>query len=135
MLTYHQKYYLKNRKRILASNRKWRTENREKFNRSTRLCQRKCRLEVLRKYGGRCTCCGESKMEFLAIDHIYGRGKKHRSRLGRSGTRFYFYLKKLGYPRKSYQILCHNCNLAKGFYGKCPHQVRHSTSRAKNINK
>ena len=23
---------------------------------------------------------------------------------------------------KGFQILCHNCNMAKGFYGKCPHQ-------------
>lgn len=29
--------------------------------------------------------------------------------------------RKNNYP-KGFQVLCHNCNLAKGFYGKCPHQ-------------
>ena len=31
------------------------------------------------------------------------------------------HLKKLGYPKDGYQLLCHNCNCAKGWYGACPH--------------
>jgi hypothetical protein len=23
---------------------------------------------------------------------------------------------------KGYRVLCHNCNLARGFYGYCPHE-------------
>ena len=130
MLTYHQEYYLKHKKRILASNLKWQRANKEKYNLSVRVAQQKCRVEVLLKYGGKCVCCGENEIKFLAIDHIYGNGKRHRKRLQRSGTRFYYYLKKIGYPKKSYQILCHNCNLAKGFYGKCPHQIHITTSRS-----
>ena len=37
-----------------------------------------------------------------------------------------FEMARNGYPWEKYppgyQVLCHNCNLAKGFYGSCPHQ-------------
>ena len=32
-------------------------------------------------------------------------------------------LKAQGCPRDRYQILCHNCNLAKYYYGVCPHET------------
>lgn len=85
----------------------------------------KIRLEVLSHYSkGRmkCACCKESEIKFLAIDHLNGGGRKECQKLGRRGISFYMWLKKNNYP-KGYQILCHNCNLAKGFYGKCPHKL------------
>jgi hypothetical protein len=56
----------------------------------------------------------------LSIDHVNGGGTEQR-RTGMKGSIFYRWLKKEGYPR-GYQVLCHNCNQAKGFYGECPHQ-------------
>lgn len=79
------------------------------------------RLQALAAYGNKCTCCGESHYEFLAIDHINGGGHKHRKELKRRGTSYYTWLRREGFP-PGYQVLCHNCNLAKGFYGKCPHE-------------
>lgn len=38
----------------------------------------------------------------------------------RGGTDFYRKLKQLGFP-SGYRVLCHNCNQAIGFYGRCPH--------------
>ena len=39
---------------------------------------------------------------------------------------------------KGFQVLCHNCNLAKGFYGKCPHEKSWSnlseTNRSCRVN-
>jgi len=35
----------------------------------------------------------------------------------------YVWLKRNYFPT-GFQLLCHNCNLAKGFYGKCPHDER-----------
>lgn len=52
--------------------------------------------------------------------HVNGGGKQHRLEVG-FGQVFYRWLKKNDYP-EGYQVLCHNCNLAKGFYGTCPHQ-------------
>lgn len=74
-------------------------------------------------YGGyRCVCCGIIEPEFLSIDHINGDGRKHRDK-NIVGTRLYQWLKKHKYP-PGFQILCHNCNWAKGHSsdGLCPHQ-------------
>lgn len=77
------------------------------------------RQETLQHYGGKCACCGESIYEFLALDHINNDGKQHRLIAG-VGAAFCIWLKKNGYP-SNIQILCHNCNQAKNFYGCCPH--------------
>jgi hypothetical protein len=80
---------------------------------------RNLRLSVLSAYGGRCACCLEDKYEFLAIDHINGGGSKHRQSEAKTGL--YQWLKNNNYP-EGFQVLCHNCNMAKGFYGSCPHE-------------
>lgn len=79
------------------------------------------RIEALKRYGSHCACCGETQLEFLAIDHINNDGARERKEVG-SGNRFYYWLRKNGYPQRGYQVLCHNCNLAKQFYKGCPHQ-------------
>ena len=78
-----------------------------------------------------CRCCGFNEhIDFLAIDHIAG--KKQMDSIPE--------LVKLGYSSEmqqeslklwiirndfpdGFQTLCHNCNMAKGFYGKCPHET------------
>lgn len=81
--------------------------------------------KTIEAYGGKCVCCGESIMEFLTVDHINGNGAEERKQIGRNGGHyFYYYLKKLGYPKDNYQVLCFNCNCAKHMYGTCPHQVK-----------
>ena len=80
------------------------------------------KTETLLHYGGKCACCGETELYFLCLDHIEGGGNQERKRIGRNGGwAFYFELQKLGYP-KGYQVLCWNCNSAKGMLGYCPHQ-------------
>ena len=97
------------------------------------------RLKVLQTYSKRlsnsdipcCWCCGEkSHIGFLAIDHIAGKKQMDSEpklvELGYSssfvsGTLLTWIIKN-NFP-KGFQILCHNCNQAKGFYGKCPHQL------------
>lgn len=78
------------------------------------------RTEMIAAYGGCCKCCGETESKFLGIDHIYGGGRKEREKLG-AGVHYYRVLRKQGYPKDRFQLLCHNCNQAKGFYGQCPH--------------
>src|SRR5688572_7048861 len=68
-----------------------------------------------------CACCGEAEVEFLGIDHIDGDGAQHRREVRPSAI--YRWLIKNKFPT-GIQILCSNCNLAKGFYGSCPHQDR-----------
>ena len=77
--------------------------------------QRAARRKVIDHYGAVCVCCGESEYKFLAIDHVI----PIKSSGQRSSTTVYQVIRE-GYPN-TFQILCHNCNLAKGFWGQCPH--------------
>jgi hypothetical protein len=58
-------------------------------------------------------------MEFLALDHIRNDGKSHREEIK---TNMMDWAIRNGFP-KTLQLLCHNCNNAKAFYGRCPHDV------------
>ena len=81
----------------------------------------KIRNEVLSAYGGACVCCGENEFVFLTIDHIVP--IKRHDRLGRdSSYMMCLRLRKEGYPG-GYQILCFNCNHAKGTKMECPHKT------------
>lgn len=79
------------------------------------------RREVLDHYGGACVCCGERTLEFLSLDHVKGGGTKHRLELGLRGSAIWAWAKREGYP-DLFQVMCHNCNQAKGYYGQCPHE-------------
>lgn len=82
--------------------------------------RRQFRLEVLAVYGGKCQCCGEKEPDFLTIDHVNGRVDVGGNRDIRTGYGLYLWIKRQGYPA-DYQVLCWNCNCAKGKYGSCPH--------------
>lgn len=101
---------------------RWADKNIEYNRKRTRDRRNQARHEAIVAYGGRCACCGESRKEFLAIDHVHGGGHKHRQSLRPTDRReFCTYIKKLGYPPE-YRLLCHNCNLSRGLYGYCPHE-------------
>ena len=72
-----------------------------------------------------CNCCGlNDNLDFLAIDHIEGRKNLSEEEKNLKGQPLYGWLVKHHYP-KGYQVLCHNCNFAKGIKknnNKCPHE-------------
>jgi hypothetical protein len=81
------------------------------------------RNKILTAYGSKCACCGESEEKFLAIDHVKGEGNQHRRAIGgnkKASTAIYRWIIKNNFP-DIFQLLCHNCNMAKGVYGVCPH--------------
>lgn len=87
---------------------------------------RKVKVEAMNQYGKVCQCCGEPRLEFLVLDHINGDGAEHRRKMeyGHSctGYMFYLWLRKRGWPKDlGLQVLCANCNTAKGSNGVCPH--------------
>jgi len=88
----------------------------------TRKYTRKLREEVIDGYGGKCSCCGENQFEFLALDHVNGGGNRERQS-GKHTYTVYRDVVNRNFP-SDYQILCHNCNNAKGFYGICPHNLK-----------
>jgi hypothetical protein len=72
------------------------------------------RLEVLYWYSDgkmKCEQCGESRYEFLAIDHINNDGTKDRKE--HKGN-IVLHIIRSGFPN-GYQVLCHNCNALKQF--------------------
>lgn len=125
-----------NRDRVNDAGRRWRSKNHDELLAKRRTqyeidkerlkAERdELRVEVLSAYGGHCQCCVESAIEFLAIDHINGGGRKHRAEIGQN---IYPWLKRHGFP-KGFRVLCHNCNMAIGLYGYCPHEKETNTTR------
>lgn len=78
------------------------------------------RRAILKLYGGKCVCCGERNEVFLTLDHINNDGHRDR-RQGLNGEMLCRALLKS--PRRDLQLLCYNCNGAKGRIGVCPHSV------------
>jgi hypothetical protein len=98
-------------------------------------CRLRNRWKVLNHYGGDspvCACanCHEKNFEFLTVDHINGDGAEHR----RTVKHIYTWLIKNRFPF-GFQVLCMNCNLARGVYGYCPHDGIHSITHPPQIRK
>lgn len=92
----------------------------------------KLKRAVYEHYDGACACCGETEILFMSVDHIHNDGAEHRKVVGGSHT-FYKWLIKNNFPA-GFQMLCFNCNLAKGFFGVCPHQsVCGSANQDRNL--
>jgi len=89
------------------------------------------RFEIIKHYSQglfKCMCpgCNVNQYAFLAIDHIEGGGNQHRNG-GAKKINVYTWLKRNNFPT-GFQVLCHNCNMAKGFYGECPHVKEQKTN-------
>jgi hypothetical protein len=116
---YPEKY----KKRNKEYQRKAFKKDPHKFRERNRNWIKKERIIALQKYSGKkpkCACCGENEIKFLTLDHINGNGNKHRKLINNN---LVGWLKKHNYP-KGFQVLCFNCNQAKGIYGVCPHTNR-----------
>ena len=117
--------HAKNPEIRLAQWKNWRVKHRPETLRK----QLELKLKVFKYYSKKdsnsnipcCNCCKEKfSHEFLAIDHIYGRKSMgHKREFG--GKDLYNWIIKNKFP-DTVQVLCHNCNMAKGLYGKCPHE-------------
>jgi len=93
-------------------------------NRRNREAEAALKLDVFTHYSGgtpKCACCGSTYTEFLTLDHINGDGAQHRREL--KGRRVYRWVKAHDYP-SGFQVLCMNCNFAKGMFGFCPHDMK-----------
>jgi hypothetical protein len=125
---YNKEYQREYNKRHYKENPEWYknyySENKEKIKNRAIERRNKNRLIVLNHYSGgvaHCACCGETEFDFLTLDHINGGGTKHRTDVNKPGSEFYYWIIKNDFP-EGFQILCMNCNFAKGIFGECPHQ-------------
>ena len=120
-----KKYYRKNREKLIKQSNEWRKSHLSKTREYAKRYKKKIRLEVLEYYSKgepECSCCKESHIEFLTIDHIKGfkNSPDSKEKRRRSGTDLYIWLKNHNYPG-DYQVLCFNCNQSLGIWGYCPH--------------
>ena len=127
---YFRNYYLKNKAKINKYNREYHKTYYKKNSvtqtkrvKEKRLLERKQAMSHYSNGTMSCACCKESKYEFLVFDHIKGNGNLHRRSLEKKYDSRHIarYLIKNNFP-DGFQVLCYNCNMAKSFYGKCPHQ-------------
>jgi hypothetical protein len=98
--------------------RNYQNSNREKHLSTMANYRHQARIDAVQHYGGKSVCCGETQPEFLAIDHVNGGGNKHQKQI--KGMAIGIWLRKHNYP-EGFRVLCHNCNMALGFLGHCPH--------------
>jgi hypothetical protein len=86
--------------------------------------------EMIDAYGGRCACCGEAEPEFLTLDHVGGGGGEHRKKFRDNGRNHVvgirYELKKAGWPKDKYRLLCMSCNWATSRNKTCPHALLHA---------
>jgi hypothetical protein len=142
---YAREYYLKNRQKLIENSRQYRMNNRKKCNdyqkkwerdnpNRTGMLKRKCdyqkqrnkkiREKFIEMYGGKCSCCGESDVIFLTMDHINNDGNKRRGKYGCNNLKEYSLAIK-EYRPDMFQVLCYNCNHAKHLNGgECPHKLK-----------
>lgn len=122
----HKKYYREVLSKDLVRRRaygtKYRNNNRERYRAVQNKYYARIRLEALSHYSkgqAKCACCGEIEIQFLSFDHINGGGLAHQRKIKIPLLRW---LRINNYP-EGFQVLCHNCNFAKGHYGQCPHNL------------
>ena len=103
--------------------RAYKEKNRDSINLKNREANARLKAEFLLAYGGRCTCCGEREPYFLTVEHLNGDGKLHRAKVG-VGYGQLRDLKRRGWPKDAYTILCMNCNWAERNGKPCPHKTK-----------
>ena len=114
----HPEKELEWKERYMTSAKGKATKKRTSHEQYARL--RKAILAAYSNSSPRCACCGETREEFLTIDHVNGDGAKQR-REGKRGIAFYLWLVKSDFP-EGFRVLCMNCNFSLGMRGYCPHQ-------------
>ena len=129
---YKKKWTDKNKEKIKIKDELYRKNNPIKVRKWDKDAKIRRRLKVLNYYGGtppKCKCCGEDEIKFLSVDHINNDGAEHRKKTNiRGGNNAHKWIIKNKFP-PIFQILCYNCNCAKGFFGECPHSQRRGSRK------
>ena len=71
--------------------------------------------EVLPHYGDKCANCGETTRKFLLIDTVVSNPK--RSDVVGLALKTYADIKKSGFPKGKFQVLCANCSKGRHLNG------------------
>lgn len=115
---YRRKWVEKNKERLFARRKELYFKNHKHMLDKMRERYRGLKEQIFEAYGHACACCGETRKEFLCVDHINGGGSKDRKG---NPQGVYVRIRQQGFPKDKYRLMCHNCNMSLGFYGYCPH--------------
>lgn len=121
-------YYHDNREAILEKAKLYRNKNSERINAKTRKWRADLKCEMVEAYGGQCSCCGEKEIAFLTLEHTNGDGAAHRRAL-KHPNKVYTDLKRRGWPKDGYDVLCFNCNCATAGGKVCPHKLQQQAAK------
>lgn len=106
-----QKYYLKNRKKILIIMKKYRDINKEQINKVKRNWWKEktppIRQKLFQILGNKCCRCGYSDIRALQLDHLLGDGYLERNKSNK------YYVENPLEAIFKFQLLCANCNWIK----------------------
>jgi hypothetical protein len=116
-----RRYAENNQEKVRESRLKWIAANPERHKQIMRESavrrRKRVHLEMIKAYGGKCSCCGEASPAFLSLEHIGGMQGKPRVQTHTELRR----LKAEGWPDDC-TCLCFNCNLGSWRNGgTCPH--------------
>lgn len=114
-------YLMKRRKEWAAYRRKRRIVRPGLDAEIKRRTEQKLRSAMVQAYGGACSCCRETELQFLTLEHIKGDGKLHRALVG-EGAPVWRDLKRQGWPKDGFTILCWNCHMSTRNGRACPHK-------------
>lgn len=111
----------------LKYTRDWKNKNKDKIRSYRKKRRNKIKQKVIDLYGGQCSCCGETIIQFLTMDHIEGGGSRDRRKsknhidIWRSMVKEYH--EDSINAKKKYRVLCFNCNCGRVLNnGICPHK-------------
>lgn len=116
-----REHYARNAEALNAKKRSYRKAHRKETQDRWNRWYRRLREEFLAEYGGACTCCGERRREFLTLEHVRHDGSAHRKKFW--AYKLLMDIKKRGWPKDEYTILCMNCNWAERNGNPCPHRI------------
>lgn len=119
---YHKNYSRTHRDKFNEYGKKDYAKNKDGKREYQRKLTAKYKTTFLEMYGKACSCCGETIYDFLTIEHKQGQEKVTR----RTGLVAYRDAVK-EYRPDLYEVLCWNCNCAKGKLGYCPHHPPETT--------
>lgn len=128
----HKKYYHDNIEKLRAYHREWTAKNCDRLRAKQNAKWRKecatLKAAIVGAYGGCCACCGEKNSGFLTIDHINNDGYLDRPASGnsRGGHKLWRRLRREGFPKENFRLLCWNCNSGRAYTKDkiCPHYTQ-----------
>lgn len=136
---YNKEYQATHQEHLRECAKRWRAENKDVIKAKkleAHRAQRKMLWAKAIEFFGPCACCGETRIEFLSIDHINGGGNAERKQKKVTGWTRILMFDRAGWPdelKEKYRILCHNCNQAYGIFGYCPHVVANGSNNGIGI--